>query len=108
MAVFLMAATIAGAWVLIGTPNASQTVRVDAPVSQPTTPSPPTLAIDELLRQALHNATNRPLCEAPPIEVSEDLGREVEKALATAPVPSTAPSDAPAGVINVHRRMVPC
>ena len=66
------------------------------------------MIFDELLRQAAENATSGRLCEGPPIEMPEELKREIERALASVPIATTVPSDAPAGVINIHRRLVPC
>ena len=60
------------------------------------------------MRQVVDNLTGRPLCDAPPIELTEEQKREVEKTLSTAPIPPTVPADTPGAVSNVHRRLVPC
>ena len=118
LAVCLAAAAIAAAWVLTDTPEEAETVRVEAPAPGPA-PGPPAwftdatrpaapLNIDELMRQATDNLTGRPLCDAPPIELTDEQKREVEKALSTAPIPPTVPPDTPGAVSNVHQRLMPC
>jgi hypothetical protein len=115
VALFLVAAGIGGTWVATEIPEPAQTVRTQAPVSQPaggtpaqfTDASAPAPSIDDVMRQAADSVTRRPLCVAPPVELTEEQKRIVDEALSKAPIP-TVPPDTPGGVINVHRRLVPC
>ena len=118
LAVVLAAGGVGGRWIWTSGPDPAQTVRVEAPPSQPTdgqpawftdpsAPAPP-VGIEELVRQVTDSLAGRPLCEAPPVELTEDQKREIERTLSTAPIPPTVPTDTPGAVINIHRRLVPC
>ncbi len=115
LAVFLVAAAIGGARVTTDIPEPAQRVRIEVPASQPangppvqfTDPSAPVLSIDEVMRQATDNVTGRPFCDSPPVELTEEQKRIVEEALSKAPIPAVPP-DTPGGLINIHRRLVPC
>ncbi len=115
LAVVLVATGIGAAWVATDIPEPAQTVRIETPASQPargtpvqvTDPSAPALSVDDIMRQATDNVTGRPLCDAPPVDLTEEQKRIVEEALSKAPIPPVPP-DTPGGVINIHRRLVPC
>jgi hypothetical protein len=106
LAVFLTAAGIAGAWTLTGAQDAGQIVRLDAPASQsvPTT----ALSMEDMIRQAIDSLAGQALCEAPPVELTEEMKQAIEKTLSTLPMPPTVPSDTGGAVTNIHRRVVPC
>ena len=114
LAVFLLAAGIGGAWVATGIPDPAQTVRTEAPGVPPAGAAPvqvtdpvPAASGDDVMRRAIDSVTGQQLCEAPPVELTEEMKRIVEEALAKAPIP-TVPPDTPGGVTNIHRRLVAC
>jgi hypothetical protein len=117
LAVFLAAAAIAGARVVTDRPKPEKTVRVEVPLqpiegpsawlTDPTASTAP-LSIDELMRKVTDNLAVRPLCDAPPVELTEEQKQALERTLSTVPIPPTVPADTPGAVSNVHRRLVPC
>jgi hypothetical protein len=108
LVLFMAVAVIAGAWVLAGAADPGQTVRVDAPPTFPATAAPPTTLSADEQRRMIDNLTGQRLCDAPPVELTDEMAHTIERTLSTLPLPPTVPSDTPGGVINVHRPLVPC
>lgn len=109
VAVFLAAAGIAGVLVMTDTQEGGQAVRVDSPASQPADARPAGQSIEDMMRQLTDAAAGQRFCEAPPVELTEEQKQLVERIQSTLPPPPTVPGADPAnGVINIHRRVVPC
>ncbi len=113
LAVLLAAAGIAGVWVVTDSQDSGQTVRVDAPASQPADAQPAGipagLTINDIRRQLNEAMAGQRFCEAPPVEMTEEQKQLVEKIQSTLPPPPTVPGDTASGVVeNIHRRVVPC
>jgi hypothetical protein len=109
LAVFMAAAVSGGALVVTRGSGPGHTLRVETPPTLATPAAPPTtLSGDEQIRRIIDAVTAQPLCDGPPVELSDAMARAIEKTLSTLPLPPTVPSEAPGDVVNIHRPLVPC
>lgn len=108
VAVFVAVLLGAGVWTVAGARRPVQPVVVQASVPPTATtmldepPYPPPVP-PELQRYVADLSQPPPTC--PDAETLAAIQREVDKVLATAPIPPTVPGGE--GVINVHRRISP-
>lgn len=107
MAAVLVAAGIGGAWAMADRPEPGQTVRVEAPVSQPDPSTPPGPNAADVIRALTDPTTGLRLCPAPAAELIDEQKQMLDSVLSTLPLPTTVPGYEPP-VVNVHRPLVPC